>query len=246
MPFTFSHPAIVLPLTYLPRRWFSLTGLIIGSISPDFEYFLRMRILSLYSHTIGGIFWFDLPLGLLLAFIFHNIIRNDLFENLPIILKSRFLRFTKFKWNNYFIRNWHIVILSILLGALSHILWDNFTHKDGYFVQGFSTLTQQITILGKQVPIFKLLQHISSLLGGLVIALAIFKLPANKNVNVPIDTKYWIFLVCFTVVIITVWLLSGFSYGMYGHLIVAIISAILISLILTSLFRYILEFLSHI
>ncbi|MFN7593668.1 MAG: DUF4184 family protein, partial [Bacteroidota bacterium] len=25
MPFTFSHPAIVLPLTFLPRQWFSLT-----------------------------------------------------------------------------------------------------------------------------------------------------------------------------------------------------------------------------
>ena len=27
MPFTFSHPAIVLPLTYLPKQWVSLTGL---------------------------------------------------------------------------------------------------------------------------------------------------------------------------------------------------------------------------
>ncbi|WP_240482010.1 DUF4184 family protein [Flavobacterium psychrophilum] len=39
MPFTFSHPAIILPLRYLPRQWFSLTGLIIGSLTPDFEYF---------------------------------------------------------------------------------------------------------------------------------------------------------------------------------------------------------------
>ncbi|WP_369792090.1 DUF4184 family protein [Flavobacterium sp. CF136] len=23
MPFTFSHPAIILPLKYLPRKWFS-------------------------------------------------------------------------------------------------------------------------------------------------------------------------------------------------------------------------------
>jgi hypothetical protein len=30
MPFTFSHPAIVLPLTFLPRQWFSFTGLVIG------------------------------------------------------------------------------------------------------------------------------------------------------------------------------------------------------------------------
>lgn len=30
MSFTFSHPAIVLPLTFLPRQWFSLTGLVIA------------------------------------------------------------------------------------------------------------------------------------------------------------------------------------------------------------------------
>ncbi|WP_262496247.1 DUF4184 family protein [Flavobacterium piscis] len=39
MPFTFSHPAIILPLKYLPKNWISLTGLIIGSLTPDFEYF---------------------------------------------------------------------------------------------------------------------------------------------------------------------------------------------------------------
>jgi len=43
MPFTFSHPAIVLPLATLRRQWISATGLIIGSITPDFEYFIRMK-----------------------------------------------------------------------------------------------------------------------------------------------------------------------------------------------------------
>lgn len=52
MPFTFSHPSIVLPLTYLPKKWISLTGIVIGSLTPDFEYFLRMKIQSTYSHTI--------------------------------------------------------------------------------------------------------------------------------------------------------------------------------------------------
>src|SRR6188768_3414024 len=99
MPFTFSHPAIILPLTCLPRKWFSLTGLVIGSLTPDFEYFLRMKIQGHYSHTISGIFCFDLPLGILLAFIFHNVVRNSLFDNLPTILKSRLLAFKHFDWN---------------------------------------------------------------------------------------------------------------------------------------------------
>lgn len=102
MPFTFSHPAIILPLTYLPKKWFSLTGLVIGSLTPDFEYFIRMRIKSDYSHTIEGLFWFDLPLGLLIAFIFHNIVRDSLFDNLPTFLNSRISKFKQLKWNEHF------------------------------------------------------------------------------------------------------------------------------------------------
>lgn len=58
MPFTFSHPAIILPFKYLPNRWISMTGLIIGSLTPDFEYFIRMKIESYYSHTNAGLFLF--------------------------------------------------------------------------------------------------------------------------------------------------------------------------------------------
>ena len=102
MPFTFTHPAIVLPLTFLPRKWYSLTGLVVGSLTPDFEYFLRMRIESNYSHTLSGLFWFDLPLGILLTFIFHNIVRDNLYDNLPFIFSSRLIKFKEFNWNNYF------------------------------------------------------------------------------------------------------------------------------------------------
>jgi len=105
MPFTFSHPAIVLPLKYFPKKWFSLTGLVIGSMVPDFEYFIRMKVKSIYSHTIDGIFWFDLPLALLLAFLFHNIVKKYLFQNLPKSFQIRLSIFNDFNWNNYFKNN---------------------------------------------------------------------------------------------------------------------------------------------
>ena len=56
MPFTPAHPAIVLPL--IRSRYFSATGLIIGSLSPDFEYFFKMSVDSIYSHSKGGIILF--------------------------------------------------------------------------------------------------------------------------------------------------------------------------------------------
>ncbi|MHC0443524.1 DUF4184 family protein, partial [Flavobacterium sp. 3-210] len=86
-------------MRYLPKSWFSLTALIIGSLTPDFEYFLRMKVKSDYSHTLSGIFWFDLPLALLLTFLFHNLTRNLLFQNLPSFIKNRILIYTDFDWN---------------------------------------------------------------------------------------------------------------------------------------------------
>jgi len=233
MPFTFSHPAIVLPLTFLPRQWFSLTGLVIGSLTPDFEYFLRMRIKSNYSHTIDGLFWFDLPLGLLLAFIFHNIVRNSLYDNLPTFLKSRFLTFKQFDWNGHFKRNCFVVTISILIGAASHIFWDSFTHDHGYFVQTIPALQNSVDFFGGQIQILKILQHSSTLLGGLVIAFAIYKLPTNKTEKENINLKYWTILVGLTLTIIAVRLLSGLELKQYGNVIVTAISAGLISLTLT-------------
>lgn len=233
MPFTFSHPAIVLPLTFLPRQWFSLTGLVIGSLTPDFEYFLRMRIKSNYSHTSDGLFWFDLPLGLLLAFIFHNIVRNSLVDNLPTILKSRFSTFRPFDWNGHFKRNWVVVIFSILIGASSHILWDSFTHDQGYFVQTIPALQNSVDFLGRQIPIIKILQHSSTLIGGFVIAFAIYKLPTNKTDNKNTSLKYWIILAGLTLTIISIRFLSGLDFKQYGNVIVTAISAGLISLTIT-------------
>ena len=235
MPFTFSHPAIVLPLTFLPRQWFSMTGLVIGSLTPDFEYFLRMRITSNYSHTIDGLFWFDLPLGLLLAFMFHNIVRDRLFDNLPTFLKSRFSTFKQFVWNEHFKRNWFVVLISILIGAASHIFWDSFTHDHGYFVQTIPTLQNSVAFLGRQIPILKIFQHSSTLLGGLVIAFAIYKLPTNKSENEKINLKYWAILAGFTLTIIAVRLSSGLELKQYGNVIVTAISAGLISLTITPL-----------
>ena len=96
MPFTFAHPAVVLPGVFLPKHWMSLTGLVVGSLVPDFEYFFRWQVLSLYSHTPAGIFWFDVPVALALCFVFHVVIKKALLENLPIFFKARLLKFKNF------------------------------------------------------------------------------------------------------------------------------------------------------
>jgi len=233
MPFTFSHPAIVLPLKLLPKKWFSLTALVIGSLTPDFEYFIRMKVQSNFSHTILGVFWFDLPLGILLAFLFHNIVRNSLFDNLPLPLKSRLIGFNKFNWNRYFISNWHIASISFLLGAISHIFWDSFTHIHGHFVEVIPELSRTVLFFGRQMPIFKLLQHTSTLIGGFAIMFAIFKITPKAIAARKINAQYWLVVTTVMLGIILLRLLGGLEYSAYGNLIVTTISSLMISLILT-------------
>src|ERR1700722_2553749 len=101
MPFTFSHPSAILPAKWLPEKWVSITALVIGSITPDFEYFIRMKNLGLYGHTLGGLFWFDLPIGFALTFVYHDLVRDSLIDNLPRFLRSRLNKFKGFDWNTY-------------------------------------------------------------------------------------------------------------------------------------------------
>ena len=149
MPFTFSHPAVVLPATYLDKKYYCLSALIIGSMTPDFEYFIRMRDFSKYSHTWTGLFWFDIPLGLALLFLFHNVVRNTLIQYLPFSLNVRFSVFENFNWNNYFRQNRIVVLISLVAGITSHLLWDSFTHAGDYFSNLIPLLHDQYYFLGR-------------------------------------------------------------------------------------------------
>ena len=240
MPFTFSHPAIVLPFTFLPRRWYSFSGLVIGSLTPDFEYFLRMRIESKYSHTLGGIFWFDIPLGIILAYLFHHIVRDRLFDNLPTVLSARLSRFKHVDWHSYFKTNWFIVLISIFIGAVSHLFWDSFTHDHGYFVQKIPALTNTLDILGFHVPVLKILQHASTFVGGLAILFALFRLTPDKSVSGKLNLNYWGIFTLLTLTIIVIRFINGLDIKQYGNVIVTAISAGLISLVVTPFF-YILK-----
>ena len=234
MPFTFSHPAIILPLNFFFRKRLSLTGLIIGSMAPDFEYFLRMKIKSNYSHTLDGILWFNLPLSIILAFIFHNIVRQKLSDNLPIVLKSRFSQFGDFDWNRYFVKNWFIVVISILIGCISHVFWDSFTHDSGYFVEVLPFLSKSLIVLNKEVSVLKILQHSSSIIGMIFIVYSIYKIPTIQIKTEYRNLKYWITIAVITVLIVFIRISCGLDIKQFGNVIVTTISAVLISFVLTS------------
>lgn len=65
MPFTLSHAAATLPIKWRlgPRADFA--ALAIGSMAPDFPYFLGLPVHRDVTHSLFGVLWFSLPVGML-------------------------------------------------------------------------------------------------------------------------------------------------------------------------------------
>src|SRR5579875_891004 len=128
MPFTFAHPAAILPFTRFPKKYVSVIGLIVGSMAPDMEYFIRFSDAMQYGHYWLGLLYFDLPVAVACCFIFHLLVRNPLIDNLPPFIQKRVGNCKYFNWTEYFSKNWLAVIISILIGAALHIAWDQLVH----------------------------------------------------------------------------------------------------------------------
>lgn len=236
MPFTFSHPAIVLPATSLRQKYYSLSALIIGSMTPDFEYFIRMKDYSKYSHTWAGLFWFDVPLGLALLFIFHNVVRNTLIEYLPFSFNVRFSAFEKFNWNQYFKKNIIVVLISLIVGIASHLFWDSFTHDGGYFAESIPILKNDLNILNHKISGAVLFQYISSLIGAVVMLIYILKFPEGRKTKQRNILYFWLLVLAIMVFVLNIrlYLDSLLNHHMHEDIIVTMISGVLIGIVLLS------------
>ncbi len=168
MPFTLCHLAIVLPLHARARRLTSLPALVIGSMAPDFVYFLPFAADGYFTHSLPGIFLYCLPAGLLVYFIYQALLRDAFIEWAPAAVSAR-MRATV-PWMNADVRTVGIVLVSLLIGAASHIAWDAFTHPNTAVVRHVDVLRMQVALGSYSIPLFKVLQHMSSLVGFIVIA----------------------------------------------------------------------------
>ena len=235
MPFTFSHPAIVLPFIYLPKNWRSSTGLIIGSMAPDFEKFIRMTAYDDYSHTWRSIFYFNIPIALILAFVYHLVVRNAFIDHMPKFFRKRFNRFKKLNWYKYFKQNYITVIVSIFIGTISHIAWDKITHLDSETMGLFPADSLKMRIRNYKFILNGPLQFITSFLGGLVIIYFINRLPKSNRVQpTKHNAEYWILLIS-TMMVIIIFKIQVLNSPIYlGNIISTTISAGLISLITSS------------
>lgn len=243
MPFTFAHPLYAAPLKLVKPGLFSLTGLTLGSMSPDFEYFIALEPYQTIGHSLKGLLFQALPLCVLLALLFHHVVKKPLAEHLPSILglDGRARRLVRlYPWEMSSGKRWFIFLLSVVIGFFSHLFVDAFTHEHGIVVTKWPLLREEV--LG--MPVYKLLQHGLSLLGLLCIAVFVFAVLRRVGAEEPAsDTggagyrskiRYWGMAAAVTVITVCVKLLFSSGGNLIGILVVSPITGFLLGLLVAS------------
>ncbi|MFB0946853.1 MAG: DUF4184 family protein [Spirosomataceae bacterium] len=195
MPFTISHTIAVYPFVRWTPKYLSISGLVMGSMAPDFEFFLRLELYGIIGHTFWGIFWFDLPVSIVILLLFHQVVREPLILHLPNFLLERFGGFVNIKWLEYFKKHYFRVVFSILLGIFTHFLWDNFTHEPDYVSPVyFDFLLQKCEVFGVKKYFFSILQIISSFTGLAGFLIVVFRLKRRSTLYICsylLKVYYW-------------------------------------------------------
>lgn len=200
MPFTFAHPAAVLPLKKMMPRFLILEALIIGSLTPDLAYYFFQFRISSIAHTFLGSLYLDLPAGLALwaAYRYCLPILMPLF---PASLAALMPAKVQWRWNSAIFA---ALCISILLGAWSHIVWDAFTHQRGAF--GEIPLLNQLVFKfrGEDFQVYKILQHVSSVLGLLILYVFFWrnrKKTGEKILHKRGKIVFWFLLCLFSILV---------------------------------------------
>jgi membrane-bound metal-dependent hydrolase YbcI (DUF457 family) len=167
VPFTVSHAAAALPFR---RTRLVTSALVVGTMAPDFEYFLALKAHDKFGHTFPGILVLTLPVSLLVLWIFHNFVKVPAATLLPQRLQSRvasYLGAFRFRGTRRFL----LIVLSILVGIATHVLWDSFTHFGTYPYDHWAVLREWVNlpVLGP-TPFYKVLQHSSTMLGLVILS----------------------------------------------------------------------------
>ena len=240
MPFTPAHPAIVLPLLRVNPNLVSATALIIGSMAPDFEYFFKMSVSSQHSHTLWGILYFDIPITILLAFLFHQVVKRNLIANLPAFFQCRFQPMIELDFKTYFKSHGWVVIISAGIGSASHIFWDSFTHGEAYFVRHISYYKYVfIPFDGVRYPLFYALQQFSTFVGLAIVCTYILLLKPSNSLKPKRPTVcYWVLIVAIYGLVIFLRFTFAEKQIDLGNFVVSSVAALLIGVSVGGVVRF--------
>lgn len=171
MPFTPSHVAAVLPLR--GRAGLPFAALAAGSVSPDLLYYLPGLgwYPAIPTHSLRGVATWDLVFGLLL-WLAWRWAAAPLRDMAPDGLRRRW------KEPEAGLPGWWLAPVAVLIGSLTHVVWDAFTHAGRPGVTLIPALSHTYPSPIGPLAGYQYLQYASGVFGLVVLAWAFLRIPA--------------------------------------------------------------------
>ncbi|MFI9751911.1 DUF4184 family protein [Streptomyces collinus] len=195
MPFTLSHAAAVLPAVRTDgtgRGRLVPAVLVAGSFAPDMTYYAASVLSGAMefgdvTHALPGVFTVDVLIAWALVGLWL-LMREPLVALLPRARQGRVAALLRCgapreRVRPSLVARWYV---SAVLGALTHVVWDAFTHLDRWGMRLFP-------VLGREVagsPLYWYLQYGGSAVAAVVIAVfvarALRRTPVREPAGVPL------------------------------------------------------------
>lgn len=158
MPITLAHPAAVLGLR---RLQLPMAAMVIGSMVPDVPLFMRWASGYEVSHSLIGVLTVNL-IGALVVLLGWNAFGRDALVDLaPDAIRARLAPRHRLSR-----RQWLLAPAAAVVGSLTHLVWDTFTHPGRWGVTHLAWLRADLGPL----PGFKWAQYASGVIGlGIVL-----------------------------------------------------------------------------
>jgi len=176
VPFTLAHPAAVLPLRGV--RHLRTAPLIVGAVVPDLPYYLPGGIARYVPVTHA--FVHSLTIDLLMAYALLAalfLLQRPLTALLSPRARALCLRaLAPFRHP----AAWALAAPAIVLGVWTHLLWDSFTHRDGWIVHRAAALNASLIVGPYNGTWYHALQYLSSVVGLCVLVLWYDRLPTPE------------------------------------------------------------------
>jgi preprotein translocase subunit SecG len=123
---------------------------------------------------VWGSFAIDIPIGMAVL-LFGFLFRRPLVALLSPRARSLCLQSIEhFKDQPL---HWVLAVIGVLVGTWTHLLWDSFTHDNGWMVKRFVVLSSPITLGDYTGSLCHILQYVSSAAGLAILAVWYLRLP---------------------------------------------------------------------
>lgn len=200
VPFTLSHAAAVLPAVRADgsgRGRLVPAVLVAGSFAPDLTYYAASAVsggmeFGDVTHSFAGVFTVDVLIAWVLVGAWLAL-REPLVALLPPARQGRIAALVRCGTPRRGLSfpvalRWYV---SAVLGALTHVVWDAFTHHDRWGVRLFPVLGRQIA----DAPLYWYLQYGSSAVAAVMIAVfvavALRRVPADPSALSRVPALSW-------------------------------------------------------